>query len=102
MNLYLYHCREQIKTKGFILRLGLRSATIYVPQYNLIKEVAWTGHATYTDKDKIQLMLKHQGEKIVRQFQKNDSLDIEIKWQKHQEVQLSIVIEDEEGEPIRI
>lgn len=66
MNLYLYHCREQIKTKGFILRLGLRSATIYVPQYNLIKEVAWTGHATYTDKDKIELMLKHQGEKIVR------------------------------------
>lgn len=68
-----------------------------MPQYNLIKEVAWNGHASYTDKDKIELMLKNEDEKIVHEFQKNDSLDIEIKWQKHQEVQLSIVIENHKG-----
>lgn len=53
MNLYLYHSRQKMKTKGFIIKLGLKSATIYVPQYNLIKEVAWDGHAIYTEKDKI-------------------------------------------------
>jgi len=29
-------------------------------------------------------------------------LDIEIKWQKHQEVQLSIVLEDEKGKALKI
>ena len=53
INLYLYHRREKITTKGFIIRLGLRSATIYVPVYNLIKDVTWNGNTSYTDKDKI-------------------------------------------------
>jgi exoribonuclease R len=53
MNMYLFHSREKISTKGFIIRLGLRSATIYVPQYNLIKDVTWNGSASYSDKDKV-------------------------------------------------
>jgi hypothetical protein len=101
INLYLYHCREQIKTKGFIIRLGLRSATIYVPEYNLIKEVPWTGHASYTDRGKVEMVLWRDGEKIGYEFQKNDSLDVEIKWEKHQEVQLSIVMEHK-GHPIKL
>ena len=55
MNLYLHHKGEKITTKGFIIRLGLRSATIYVPQYNLIKDVSWQGSTSYSDKDKIEL-----------------------------------------------
>ena len=39
--------REKIMTKGFIIRLGLRSATIFVPTYNLIKEVSWKGSTSY-------------------------------------------------------
>ena len=80
MNLYLYHCIERIKTKGFVIRLGLKSATIYVPQYNLIKEVAWNGNTYYSDKDRIELTFYDGRERIVREFQKNDSLDIEIEW----------------------
>ena len=92
INLYLYHCRERIRTKGFIIKLGLRSATIYVPQYNLVKEVAWPGNTTYSDKGKVELVIEAGEERILRDFQKNDSLDIEIKSEKHQEVQLSLVI----------
>ena len=81
--------------------MGIRSATIYVPQYNLIKEVPWNGNASYTEKDRIELVMRGKGEKIVREFQRNDSLDVEIQWEKHQEIQMSIVI-DHKGESIKI
>ena len=93
INLYLYHCRERIKTKGFILKLGLRSATIYVPQYNLVKEVIWPGNTTYSDKGKVKLVIETDDDNILREYQKNDSLDIEIRSEKHQEVELSLMIE---------
>lgn len=66
MNLYLYHRREKINTKGFIIRLGLRSSTIYVPQYNLIKEINWNGNTSYADKDKIEVVMGRGEQKIVR------------------------------------
>jgi hypothetical protein len=47
INLFLYVRRERIRTKGFIIKLGLRSATIFVPTYNLIKEVSWKGSTSY-------------------------------------------------------
>lgn len=53
MNLYLYHGRERINAKGFIIRLGLRSATIFVPAYNLIKDVVWSGSTSYVEKDRV-------------------------------------------------
>ena len=66
MNLYMYHRGEKINTKGFIIRLGLRSSTIYVPQYNLIKEINWNGNTSYADKDKIELVMGWGEQKIVR------------------------------------
>ena len=66
MNLYLYHRREKINTKGFIIRIGLRSSTIYVPQYNLIKEINWNGNTSYADKDKIEVVMGRGEQKIVR------------------------------------
>lgn len=92
INLFLYVRREKIRTKGFIIRLGLRSATIYVPMYNLIKEVSWKGSASYLEKDKIELILKHNEEVVVQEFQKNDSIDVEMEWEIHQEVQLNLII----------
>jgi hypothetical protein len=47
------------------------------------------------------MVLWRDGEKIGYEFQKNDSLDVEIKWEKHQEVQLSIVMEHK-GHPIKL
>lgn len=51
------------------------------------------GSTSYTDKDKIELVMKSNSERIVKEFQKNDCLDIEIKWEKHQEIQLSLQFE---------
>jgi len=41
INLYLYKKQEKVTTKGFITSLGLKSASIYVPIYNIIKDVFW-------------------------------------------------------------
>lgn len=30
---------------------------------------------------------------MVKEFQKNDSIDVEMSWEIHQEVQLSLIIE---------
>jgi hypothetical protein len=32
-----------------------------------------------------------------REFQKNDALDVEISWEKHQEVQLKLILKTEQG-----
>lgn len=60
MNLFLYQNKEKIITKGFILKLGLRSATIYVPHYNIIKDIDWQGPTAYLDKDKIEVTMKNK------------------------------------------
>ena len=55
INLFLYSQQSKIRTKGFIIKLGLRSATIFLPTYNLIKEVGWKGSAAYLDKDRVEV-----------------------------------------------
>jgi hypothetical protein len=47
-----------------------------VPVYNLIKDVTWNGNTSYTEKDRVELVMGTGKDKIVREFQKNDSLDI--------------------------
>lgn len=53
INLFLHHKGHTIRAKGFIVKLGLRSATIYVPTYNLIKEVPWQGSTAYAERDTV-------------------------------------------------
>ena len=53
INLFLHHKGHNIRTKGFIVKLGLRSATIYVPTYSLIKEVPWRGSTAYAERDTV-------------------------------------------------
>ena len=67
-----------MQAKGFIIKLGLRSSTIYVPQYNLVKEVIWNGTASFIDKDRIEMEMKIGEEKVTKEFAKNMSLDVEI------------------------
>jgi len=55
INLYLYKKQEKVSTKGFIISLGLKSASIYVPIYNIIKEVYWQGRAENSEKGVIEL-----------------------------------------------
>lgn len=55
INLFLYSQQSKIRTKGFIIKLGLRSATIFLPTYNLIKEVGWKGLSAYLDKDRVEI-----------------------------------------------
>lgn len=94
MNLFMYHSGEKIKTKGFIISLGLKSATIYVPHYNIIKEVVWTCPTSYLDKDIIEVTLQARDSKIIKEFHKNDSIDIEIYSEIHQEVKLNLIVKD--------
>jgi exoribonuclease R len=101
INLFLYSRREKIRTKGFIIKLGLRSATIFVPTYNLTKEVSWRGSTAYLDKDRIELAIRTEQGALLWEFQKNDSIDIEMNWEQHQEVQLNLIVEHEQQE-IRI
>lgn len=53
INLYLYSRRQKIRTKAFIIRLGLRSATVFMPLYNLTKEVPWRGSTSYLERDRV-------------------------------------------------
>jgi exoribonuclease R len=50
MNMHLYKENKKINAKGIILSLGLKSANIYIPGYNIIKEVPWKNHVEYSEK----------------------------------------------------
>ena len=41
------------------MSLGLHSATLYVPLYNIIKEVDWNADVEYANKDTIKVKLGH-------------------------------------------
>ncbi len=45
----------KIEVKGFIKTLGQKSATIYIPIYNIIKEVEWPTTSEYTSKDGVMV-----------------------------------------------
>lgn len=55
LNLYLYENKEKIKAKAMVMSLGLRSATLYLPFYNLIKEVSWSCPIVNSGKDSITI-----------------------------------------------
>ena len=37
LNLYLFQQKSKIEAKALVMSLGLKSATIYIPLYNLVK-----------------------------------------------------------------
>ena len=41
LNLYLFQQKSKIESKALVMSLGLKSATIYIPLYNLVKEISW-------------------------------------------------------------
>ena len=48
MNMHLYKENKKINAKGIILSLGLKSANVYIPGYNIIKEVPWKSNVEYS------------------------------------------------------
>ena len=59
LNLFLFTKKQKITTKALIMSLGLHSATLYVPLYNIIKEVDWNADVEYANKDTIKVKLGH-------------------------------------------
>jgi hypothetical protein len=76
VNLYLYKKEEKMMTKGFVLSLGLKSVSIYVPTYNIIKEVFWEHKVEYSDKGSVLVTLDGKEGASKHRLQKNDSIDI--------------------------
>ncbi len=94
MNMHLYKENKKINAKGIILSLGLKSANVYIPGYNIIKEVPWKSNVEYSQKEGIRVKQKNlnnpEDEKWI-DLQRNDSIDIEIESQLHQEVGVTIL-----------
>lgn len=47
-----------------IMSLGLKSATVYLPFYNLIKEVSWSCSVTSSSKESINAKLTKKNGKV--------------------------------------
>lgn len=86
-----------MKAKAMIMSLGLKSATIYLPFYNLIKEVNWSCQVTNAGKDSIhcQCIGKDGITTFTKQLSKNDSIDVEMESDVHQEVKLKMLLKNE-------
>jgi exoribonuclease R len=55
LNLYLYQNKEKIVGKAMALCLGLKSVTLYLPFYNIIKEVNWNSPVMSSGKDAVTI-----------------------------------------------
>lgn len=56
--------------------MGLKSASIYVPIYNIIKDVFWEGRAEYTEKGSVELTYHTENGVMRTEFQRNDAVNI--------------------------
>lgn len=86
LNLFLFTTKQKLSTKALIMSLGVHSATLYIPFYNIIKEVDWNTRVSYESKDTLKVDL---GEKS-KLLQKNDSIDILIEDSVNQEVKIKM------------
>jgi hypothetical protein len=103
LNLYLYQNKEKIVGKAMAMCLGLKSVTLYLPFYNLIKEVNWNTQVMNSGKDAVLVKyVNKMGMVEERQISKNDSLDIEMEFDVHQEVKISILVKGSFGETVKI
>jgi hypothetical protein len=60
-----------------VMCLGLKSATIYLPFYNLIKEVSWSCQVSSAGKDSVYCKSTDKnGKSFMKQLSKNDSIDV--------------------------
>jgi hypothetical protein len=73
LNLYLHQKKEKIAVKALVMSLGLHSATLYIPLYNIMKEVDWKVPVVHSSKDTLKVTI-FPGHHI--EIQKNDSIDI--------------------------
>ena len=102
MNLFLHHQDLTIRTKGLIVKLGLRTATIYVPNYNLIKEVPWKGSTSYLDRDTVEVRLSSPHPDIILEYHKNQTIDVELGAERHQQIQLRLILNKDTSDELVI
>ena len=51
LNLYLHKKGVTLSAKALIMSLGLKSATLYIPLYNIVKEVPWSRSVQSTGRE---------------------------------------------------
>lgn len=103
LNLYLYQNKEKVKAKAMVMCLGLKSVTIYLPFYNLIKEVNWNCPVASAGKDSVSVDITDgNGNKSKKQISKNDSIDVEMEFDVHQDVKIKMLVKNEVGEFFKI
>jgi hypothetical protein len=103
LNLYLYQNKEKITAKGMAMCLGQKSVTLYLPFYNLIKEVPWSSQVVCSGKGSVTIKsIGKDGCAEERQISKNDSIDVEMEFDVHQEVKITMYCKRGNGEALRI
>ena len=74
LNLFLYLKQKTLNAQAIVMSLGLQTISLFIPMYNIIKEVDWTVPVEYIDKDGVKLSLGKSSRKIY----KNDTIGIMI------------------------
>ncbi len=60
-----------METKAFITSLGFKSASLYIPIYNIIKEVFWEGKAELTEKNTVEVTYMSESGMSKCEYQRN-------------------------------
>lgn len=98
LNLFLFQQGDKISVKALVMSLGLKSVTVYIPLYNLVKEINWSTEVKANGKESVKLW-RERREFVVS---KNDSIDVEIEADVHQEVRVSLLVKNENGDHFKI
>jgi hypothetical protein len=64
LNLYLFQNKEKILAKAMVMCLGAKSVTLYLPFYNLIKEISWCSSIKSTNKHSVIVQYMNSNGKI--------------------------------------
>ena len=71
--------------QAIVMSLGLQTITLFIPMYNIIKEVDWPVPVEYIDKDGIACLGRSR-----REIYKNDTIDITIESSMDQEIRVRL------------
>ena len=101
LNLYLFQQKAKIEAKALVMSLGLKTATVYIPLYNLVKEISWSVQVSSSGKETVKVEgPSGDGEEYT--VSKNDSIDVEIEADVHQEVKVTMHLRDSQGHLFKI
>lgn len=66
-----------MEAKALVMSLGLKTVTVYIPLYNLVKEIRWSSRVNFAAKETIKVE-KYPGDSTDYFISKNDCIDVRI------------------------